>query len=45
MRKIIVTRTQVWEEELPDVGFEVEEVVTLLLDEPPDSEDVEVEEL
>ena len=46
MRKIIVTRTQVWEETIPDVGLEVEveEIVGMVLDTEPDYEDVEVEE-
>ena len=44
MRKIIVTRTQVWEETIPDVGVEAEEIVGMVLDTRPDYEDVEVEE-
>ena len=44
MRTIVVTKTMVWEESIPDVGVEVEEIVEMLLGEDPDYEDVEVEE-
>ena len=44
MRTIVVTKTMVWEESIPDVGVEVEEVVEMLLAECPDSESLEVEE-
>ncbi len=47
MRRIVVTKTQVWEAEIPDVGYssEKEFLDLLLADASPDYEDVEVEEL
>lgn len=43
MRRIIVTKTQVWEEVIPDIAV-VEDIVDQLLAEDPDYEEVEVTE-
>jgi hypothetical protein len=46
MKRIIITKTQVWDEEMPDVGVSVEEFVDqVLADSSPDFDQMEVEVL